>query len=162
MNKRMFQTPGEQATNEREVRALYSKLLESWDKRDAKAFAALFNEDGESIGFDGSQLIGQAEIFSTLKDIFDHHPTPPYIYKIKNVRFLQPDVATLRAIVGMVPPGKTEIDPALNSIQTIVATRHNGEWCIASLQNTPAQLHGRPELVQQMTEELREVSEHAQ
>lgn len=162
MNEEIFQTSGEQATNKQEVRTLYGKLLESWDKRDAKAFAALFNEDGESIGFDGSQLIGQAEIASTLKGIFDHHPTPPYIYKIKNVRFLQPDVATLRAIVGMVPPGKTEIEPALNSIQTIVATRHNGEWRIASLQNTPAQLHGRPELVQQMTEELREANERAQ
>ena len=157
MSEEIFQTPGGQATSEQEVRELYSKLLESWNNRDARAFAALFNEDGESIGFDGSQLIGQAEIASTLKEIFGHHLTPPYIYKVKTVRFLQPNVATLRAIVGMVPPGKTEIEPTLNSIQTIVATRHAGKWHIASLQNTPAQLHGRPELVQQMTEELRQV-----
>jgi len=31
----------------------------------------------------------------------------------------------------------------------------DGEWRIKLFQNTPAQFHGRPELVEQMTDELR-------
>ncbi|MGZ4033139.1 MAG: SgcJ/EcaC family oxidoreductase, partial [Tumebacillaceae bacterium] len=31
------------------------------------------------------------------------------------------------------------------------------DWQIALFQNTPAQFHGRPELVEQMTAELREL-----
>ncbi len=38
---------------------------------------------------------------------------------------------------------------------TLVAVKSDGKWRILLFQNTPAQFHGRPELVQQMTEELR-------
>jgi uncharacterized protein (TIGR02246 family) len=66
-------------------------------------------------------------------------------------------VAMLRAIVGMVPPGQSDLNPALNAHQTLVAAKRDGSWCIELLQTTPAQFHGRPDLVQQMTEELRQV-----
>ncbi len=62
----------------------------------------------------------------------------------------------MRAIVGMVPPGKEDLEPALNAVQTLVAARNEGTWQIALFQNTPAQLHGRPELVKRMTKELRQ------
>ena len=55
----------------------------------------------------------------------------------------------------MVPPGKSELDPSKNAIQALVA-RKDGDWRIVLYQNTPAQFHGRPELVQQMTTELEE------
>ena len=62
----------------------------------------------------------------------------------------------------MVPPGKSEIDPALNAVQSLVAAKApDGEWRIALFQTTPAQFHGRPELVQQLTDELRQLLDHA-
>jgi uncharacterized protein (TIGR02246 family) len=73
------------------------------------------------------------------------------------VRLLSPDVAVLRAIVGMVPPGQSDLNPAVNAHQTLVAARRDGTWRLELFQTTPAQFHGRPELVQQMTEELRQV-----
>lgn len=142
---------------ESEVRALYQHLIGSWNRRDADAFAVLFNEDGECIGFDGSQMNGPAEIAATLQQIFLSHQTAPYVAKIKSVRFFAPDVAMVRAIVGMVPPGQTDLNPAVNALQTLVTTRRDGQWLIALFQNTPAQFHGRPELVEQMTEELRQL-----
>ena len=48
--------------NEVQVRALYQRLLESWNRRDARDFAALFAEDAHVIGFDGSQMHGREEI----------------------------------------------------------------------------------------------------
>jgi hypothetical protein len=42
-------------------------------------------------------------------------------------------------------------------IQTLIAVKRDGQWRIVLFQNTPAQLHGRPELVQAMTEELRQL-----
>ncbi len=145
------------SSDEAAVRALYQRMLDGWNQRNADAMAALCTENSEMIGFDGSQLIGRAEIASTLRDIFANHPTPPYLNIIRNVRFLGADVAILRAIVGMVPPGQSDIEPALNSVQTLVAARHDGAWHIALFQNTPAQLHGRPEEVRQMTEELQQL-----
>jgi uncharacterized protein (TIGR02246 family) len=65
---------------ENKVRDIYKQLLEGWNNRDAEAMCEPFAEDGELIGYDGSQVSG----------------------------------------------------------------------------NTPAQFHGRPHLVQEMTDELRQ------
>jgi uncharacterized protein (TIGR02246 family) len=157
MNNYPFQQQGSPSSNEIEVRALYQHLLDSWNKRSADAFAASFAEDGEVVGFDGSQMSGRAEIASTLRQIFADHLTAPYVSKVRGVRLLTPDIALLRAVVGMVPHGRSDIEPALNALQTLIATKHDGQWRIALFQNTPAQFHGRPELVQQLTEELRQL-----
>ncbi|MDB5075864.1 MAG: hypothetical protein JWO42_2043 [Chloroflexi bacterium] len=144
------------SADEIEVRALYRQLLDGWNVRSADTFAAQFAEDGESIGFDGSQLIGRAEIVSTLRHIFADHLTGGYVSKVRNVRLLSPEVAVLRAVAGMVPAGQSDLNPKLNTMQTLVAARRDGTWQIVLFQNTPAQFHGRPELVEQMTEELRQ------
>lgn len=140
-----------------EVRALYQQLLQCWNDRDAAAFASLFTEDGSSIGFDGSQMTGRSEIETTLNQIFSNHPTGRYVNKIREVRFLTSDVAIVRAVVGMVPPDQSDLKPELNAIQTLVAVKQESTWRIALFQNTPAQFHGRPELAEELSEELREL-----
>lgn len=157
MNTQSPQPQGALPADEMEIRALYHQLLESWNTRNAAGFAALFTNDGSSIGFDGSMLDGPAEIKSSLSQIFAHHQTAPYVAKVRHVRFLTSHVAILRAVVGMVPPGQSDLNPAVNSIQTLTATKQDDQWRIALLQNTPAQFHGRPEQVQQLTDELRQL-----
>jgi len=39
----------------------------------------------------------------------------------------------------------------------MVVVKSDGQWRIAVFQNTPAQFHGRPELVKKMTDELRQL-----
>ena len=145
------------AADEVEARALYRRLLDAWNARSADAFASLFAEDGVTVGFDGSQLIGRTEIAVELGRIFADHPTAAYVAQVRTVHLLAPDVAILRAVAGMVPAGQSDLNPAVNAIQTLVAARGDGEWRIALFQNTPAQFHGRPELAEQLTEELREL-----
>ena len=157
MNSRTSQSQDSLPPDESEVRALYREMLDGWNRRSADDFAAAFAEDGYVIGFDGSQMAGQAEIASTLRQIFADHLTAPYVSKVREVRLLSPEVAVLRAVVGMVPPGQADLNPQLNAHQTLVAVKRDGRWRIALFQNTPAQFHGRPELVQQMTEELRQL-----
>ncbi|WP_232697392.1 SgcJ/EcaC family oxidoreductase [Brevibacillus daliensis] len=140
-----------------EVQALYQQLVDAWNNRSACAMANLFTEEGESIGFDGSHSIGREEIFSHLKPIFEDHPTATYVSKVKSVRFLGSDIAMVRAIAGMVPPGQSDLNPKVNTHHTLVVVSNEGNWRIQLFQNTPAQFHGRPELVEQMTEELREL-----
>ena len=139
------------------IAALYRQLLDSWNRRDASAFAALFDDDGQSIGFDGSPMGGRDEIATTLGQIFADHVTATYIGKIRDIRLLASDAALLRAVVGMIPPGQADINPAVNAMQTMVAVNRAGEWRIALLQNTPAQFHGRPEVAEALTQELREL-----
>lgn len=157
MNTQSPQPQGAPPADEMEIRALYRQLLENWNTRNAAGFAALFTNDGSSIGFDGSMLDGPEEIESSLSQIFAHHPTAPYVAKVRHVRFLGSHVAILCALVGMVPPGQSDLNPAVNSIQTLTVTKQGDHWRIALLQNTPAQFHGRPEQVQQFTDKLRQV-----
>ena len=142
-----------------EIKTLYHNLIHAWNNRNAKSMADQFTERGELIGFDGSQEIGRNTIFAHLEPIFAEHPTPPFVNAVKDVHFLSAEVAMLRAIVGMIPPGKTELEPSLNAHQTLIAVKENDGWKIKLFQNTPAQFHGRPDLVEQMTRELKQVSD---
>jgi uncharacterized protein (TIGR02246 family) len=132
-------------------------MLEGWDTRDADAMAAAFAEDGEAIGFDGTRHCGRAQIAAEMARIFAGHPTPAYVAKVRGVRLLGPDAGVLQAVVGMVPPGESDLRPELNARQTVVAARTGGQWRIVLLQNTPAQFHGRPELRDGLTAELRDL-----
>jgi uncharacterized protein (TIGR02246 family) len=136
---------------------LYEALIQAWNTRNAHAMADLFAEDGELIGFDGSLISGGPKaVFEHLDPIFKSYPTPPFTYKIKACREVGTAIL-LRSIVGMVPPGKTALEPSLNAHQTLLAKKVEGTWKIALFQNTPAQFHGRPDLRDEMTEELRQV-----
>jgi uncharacterized protein (TIGR02246 family) len=142
------------STDESVVQALYLHLLASWNGRDARGFAAPFTDDAEVIGFDGSQMTGRAEIEATLQGIFTDHETGAYVGIIRNVRFLARGVALLRAVSGVIPAGQTDLNPALNAQQALIAIKHDGAWRITLYQNTPAQFHGRPDLGQRLTDEL--------
>jgi uncharacterized protein (TIGR02246 family) len=136
---------------------LYHALLDSWNRRDARGFAALYAENGSTVGFDGSQMNGRAQIEDELSQIFAGHKTGTFVSKVREVRFLSPEAALLRAVVGMVPDGESDIKSDVNAVQSLVAVRHDNEWKIALSQMTPAQFHGRPELAEALIEELREL-----
>ena len=137
------------------ARELYARLLEAWDKRNARDYALQFAADGSLVGFDGSQVNGQLEIGAHVTEVFSHHQTPRYVSIVRDVRLLANDAAILLANAGLIPPDKDDIDPSLNAVQSLIAVQKNGTWRIALFQNTPARFDMRPELAKKLTEELR-------
>ena len=133
--------------------ARYRQLLTAWNERDAAQFVTLFAADGHVIGFDGGLMDGSTEIEASLRPIFARHSTAAYVSTLRGVAQLAPDVALLRAVAGMVPLGGADLNGAVNAIQTFVARKQDGAWYITLYQNTPAAFHGRPELVERMTQE---------
>jgi uncharacterized protein (TIGR02246 family) len=140
---------------DKEIRELYRQLLEAWDKRNARDFALLFAPDGNIVGFDGTQVFGQAAVGAHLSEIFSHHQTARYVSIVREVRSLSDGAAILSAVAGMVPPDKDDINPEVNAVQTLVAVKTGGAWKIALFQNTPAALHGKQDAAKKLTEELR-------
>jgi uncharacterized protein (TIGR02246 family) len=140
---------------ERAARELYARFLRCWNDREAGAFAHLFTRSGNLVGFDGSQVDGQEEIEAHLGQVFGNHPTATYVGKIREVRVLGRDVVLLRAVAGMVPPGQSDLNPAVNTIHTLVAANQGDHWRIELFQSTPAAFHGRPEATEALTGELR-------
>jgi uncharacterized protein (TIGR02246 family) len=140
---------------------IYTALLEAWNRQDAPAFAALFAPGATVTGFDGSQMNGPAEIAAELGRIFTGHRTAAYVAKVREVRALAPTVTLQRAIAGMIPPGGSALNPAVNAIQSVILVSDGtpGMPRIAHFQNTPAAFHGRPDLQHAMTSELAAVYE---
>lgn len=145
------------STAEPDVAALYRRLLDAWNARDAAAYASLFAANGHVVGFDGSEMDGAPEIESAIGGIFADHATAAYVAKVRSVQLLADEVAILRAVAGLVRRDEADLDPALNAVQTLVATKQEGDWLIAFFQNTPAQFHGRPDLSEALTDELRQL-----
>jgi uncharacterized protein (TIGR02246 family) len=139
------------------LKSAYFDLLAAWNRRSADDFAAQFADDGEVVGFDGSETKGRATIVTEMQRIFMDHETGEYVGKIKEIRVLTPHMGLIRAVAGVIPAGADELNPALNSIQSVVLQKSGDRWQILLYQNTPGQFHGRPELVKKLTDELRQV-----
>ena len=139
---RTMPTAEEAAANdsaeEAAVRALYQQLMDGWNQGSGDAFAAVFTEDGDLIGFDGTHFKGRQEIAPFHQRLFDKWlKGSRLVGEVKDVRFLSPDVALMHAVGGTVMRGKSEPVPERDSIQTLVATRQEGDqWRLAAFQNT--------------------------
>ena len=134
---------------------LHRDILQAWNRRDAAAYADCFADDAVVIGFDGSDMIGRAAIAEQLAAIFADHEVATYVRLVRRTRPLEADSGILHAVVGMIPPGGDDVMPDRHAVQLLVGTRDGDRWRAVSFQNTPAQLHGRPEAVDALTDELR-------
>jgi len=126
------------SADEAAVRALYQQLMDGWNQGSGEAFAAVFTEDGDLVGFDGTHFKGRQEIAPFHQQLFDKWlKGSRLVGQVKDVRFLSPDIAVMHAVGGTVMRGKSEPTPERDSIQTLVATRQEGdEWRLAAFQNT--------------------------
>ena len=163
---RTMPTRDETAANhyaeEATVRALYQQLMDGWNQGSGDAFAAVFTEDGDLIGFDGTHFKGRQEIAPFHQRLFDKWlKGSRLVGQVKDVRFLSPEVALMHAVGGTVLRGKSEPVPERDSIQTLVATRQDGEWRLAAFQNTrlhPMDSSAGPFLVWTLSDLLWKVS----
>jgi uncharacterized protein (TIGR02246 family) len=138
------------------IRTLYVQLLDGWNRRSGAGVAAVFADDGDIVGFDGSHHSGRLSIASDLRRIFGTHQTPAYVGLIRAVRPIAPGVAILHAHAGMIPPGGNDLDPALLTVHTLVAVEDSpGRWKISLFQSTPAAWDERPDARAALLAELR-------
>src|ERR687893_1277168 len=130
-------TTTNRVADEAAVRDLYRELMDGWNRGSGEAFAAVFTEDGDLIGFDGAHFEGRAEITTFHQELFDKWlKGTRLVGRVKDVRFLSPDVALMHAVGSTVMRGKAAPSPERDSIQTLVAVRQNGQWRLAVFQNT--------------------------
>jgi uncharacterized protein (TIGR02246 family) len=140
------------------ISALLQELLDGWNRGSGTAFAAPFTEDADFVAFDGTHYKGRSTIASSHQVLFDQWlKGTRLVGKVRSVRFLTPEVALMHAIGGTVMAGQSDLEPERNSVQTMVVTRQNGAWRIATFQNSRAQYIGHPDAARALTEELRQL-----
>lgn len=75
------------SADEAAIRALYQQLMDGWNKGSGEAFAALFAEDGDLVGMDGTHLKGRQEIISFNQQLFDTYVKGSRLVgKVRSVR----------------------------------------------------------------------------
>ncbi|MGH8607590.1 MAG: SgcJ/EcaC family oxidoreductase [Gammaproteobacteria bacterium] len=144
MNLQTTHSPSSPPVDEAAVRGLYQQLMDGWNKGSSEAFAAVFAEDGDLIGFDGTHLKGRQGVARFHQPLFKTHlKGTRLVGEVTSVRFLSAEVALMHAIGRTVIRGKSAPSPERDSIQTLVASRHGGEWLLAAFQNTRVRPIGR-------------------
>jgi uncharacterized protein (TIGR02246 family) len=126
------------------VRLLYTQLMDGWNRGSGAAFAAPFAEQCEFIAFDGTRFRSRGEIARFHEPLFKTHlKATRLVGDVTDVRFLGPDVALIHAKGSTVPRGHLQPASERESIQTLVATRSDGEWRLVAFQNTRVRPIGR-------------------
>lgn len=132
-NEQFSTNPADEAA----VRSLYGQLMEGWNRGSGAAFAAAFAEDGDLVAFDGTHFRGRKEIAIFHQELFDKWMKGTRLLgRVERLRFPNPDVAVIHAVGGTVTRGRSAPSPERNSIQTLVATKRQGEWSLVAFQNT--------------------------
>ena len=126
------------------VRALYTRLMDGWNRGSAEAFAEPFAEACDFIAFDGARFRRRDELVRFHDPLFTSHLRGTRLVgEVTDLRFLGPDVALMHATGGTIPRGGSRPAPERHSIQTLVAMRQDGLWRLAAFQNTRVRPIGR-------------------
>lgn len=132
------------STDEAEVRALYDRLLDGWNRGSAAAFAEPLAADVQFVAFDGTRFDGREAVVAFHGPLFDTHlKGSRLVGEVTGLRFLSPSVALVHARGNTIMRGETRPSPARDSVQTLVAVKLGGEWSLAAFQNTRVRPIGR-------------------
>jgi uncharacterized protein (TIGR02246 family) len=124
--------------DESAIRQAQVMQADAWNKHDAKAYAALFTEEGDCVNVLGWWWKGRAEIESKLTAAFTFvfHESQLTVTDT-SVRFLSPTIAVAHVGWTMAgaktPPGMPE---PRQGIEIQVLQKKAGHWMIESFQNT--------------------------
>lgn len=120
------------ARDEAEIRALFDRMGEAWEREDGESFASVFAIDADFVNIRAHALRGRAEIGRHHTQIFTT------IYRGSTVRIgglrirsIRPDVATIEAESAVTLPGQ----PERHAHMLAVAARDGGRWEIQALHN---------------------------
>jgi uncharacterized protein (TIGR02246 family) len=104
-------------------------LIDSWNRGDGNAYAALFEEDADYVAFDGSHTKGREAIAVKHQQLFNTFLKETCLRgQVKSLQFLSSDIALIHAIGGTLMSWQSDdAIPGRKSIQTFIARKRNGE-----------------------------------
>jgi uncharacterized protein (TIGR02246 family) len=133
----MTQTPEPPTRTELALHELFARLERTWNAGDATAYSECFTPDCDYITFEGGHLQGRNENAHAHQKLFDTFLKGSKLEgRIKDIRFLTPDVAVLHATGNVRLRWQSRPAPGRESIQTYVAINRDGVWQFASFHNS--------------------------
>jgi uncharacterized protein (TIGR02246 family) len=129
----------EQINDEVGVNAVVHGFEDAWNRHDMDAFAKLFAADADFVNVIGMRWVGRDAIRQ------HHAASHATIFKTSTlkigdttVRFLKPDVATVRSVwtLSGMTSENGQVAPTRTGILTHVLAKIDGHWLIVLTQNT--------------------------
>jgi uncharacterized protein (TIGR02246 family) len=129
----LIRQPGDESDKTREadreaIRKSAREFTEAFEKRDAKATAALWTEKGEYIDESGDAVTGREAIEKAFADHFKESPKSKIDIRIYSIHFPASDLAVEEGILRSVPGG---IGLPTSSEYSTTHVREGGTWKIA-------------------------------
>lgn len=120
------------------VRAVAVQQADAWNRHDAAAYSALFTPDCDVVNIVGWWWKSRAEMQEKLARAFSFVLARSTLtFTDVQVKFLAPDIAIAHARWKMTgAEALPDMPPPGTGIQTLVMTKHAGQWRIAVFQNT--------------------------
>jgi uncharacterized protein (TIGR02246 family) len=135
-----FNNVDDQSLDERAIKQLVADAERF--QNDAEAFAGLLTEDITLINFTGIRLIGRDEVYRVMKQAVASSLARILTkQEVEYINFLRPDVAIMTGIKSIVADAD-DLDFVSKGEQarlTFVLVKHDNEWLISHIQNTPIQ-----------------------
>jgi uncharacterized protein (TIGR02246 family) len=121
--------------DEQAIRALADAFVRAYNAGDAKAVAALYTEDAESIDEYGTRIEGRSTIQEMYGSIFQERPGATIRIAIDSLRFLGPDVAKEEGHSRVLPRGN---EPESLRHYTVLYVKQGGRWLHSSVREEHA------------------------
>ena len=116
------------------IRKASGEFSKAFEKGDAKATAAMWTEDGEYIGEDGTTLRGRAAIESAYAKAFEKKKNTKLEITIESIRFPSKDTAIEE---GYAKVYKGDSEQPTSSRYSVLHVREGGRWLMAVLREWP-------------------------
>ncbi|MEV6557240.1 SgcJ/EcaC family oxidoreductase [Nocardia sp. NPDC051756] len=119
-----------------EIRAVFTEMVEAWGRGDADAYGAVFTEDATYTAWFGTLFQGRADIVESHRALFGSFLKDTKMADdVVDIRFYGPDTAVVNSR-GDLYKGSPKTPDRLSKVQTYTLVRQDGQWLIASFQNT--------------------------
>ena len=123
-----------QTADETAIRDNVKQLESGWNRKSGAIFAKPFAEDADYVVINGMYFKGRTQIETAHQQIFDTiFKETTLTLKIRQIRFLRPDVAVVHVNGHRDAPTRELVEDAL---LTLVMTKEKEVWTIAAFQNT--------------------------
>jgi uncharacterized protein (TIGR02246 family) len=131
--------------DEAQLRALFDRLVASWNAGDADAYGALFTDDAVYVAYDGTRQEGRAGITELHALLFAGVLAGSRLVgqTIEDIRAVGPDAAVLRAVGTVLLRWQRRPARRRLSRQTLVAQRTADRWRFVAFHNSRVRPPGR-------------------
>lgn len=110
-------------------------FVKAFTKKDAKALANLWTEQGECHEASGEIIVGRANLEKAFASFFEHNPRARIEVHIDTIRFPAPDLAIEEGLLRQILDDK---DLPSTTVYSAIHVRQQGQWKIAVSQESGA------------------------